>query len=208
MESSRNLISTIGAQASPTMGDGTRCHIFTHKHVTAGSYKEEIWVDGSTINWIQFIYLRHTSHQFVYKTYKQYIHVNKHKTNKWHWINMYKCCNGGGMTKRRKGKEIWRSASKMLHNFTEKKIDCCLFDIHVLVLMGCLAFVILHNWKEGGKIWRSADKKYYKMSEKKLFDRPELMECFTFVIMHQESKDDLSLKYKLRLLLLLWKHPV
>ena len=25
MESSRNLVSTIGAQASPTMGDGTRC---------------------------------------------------------------------------------------------------------------------------------------------------------------------------------------
>ena len=25
MASSRNLVSTIGAQASPTMGDGTRC---------------------------------------------------------------------------------------------------------------------------------------------------------------------------------------
>ena len=65
---------------------------------------------------------------------------------------MYNCCNGGIMTERRKRKEIWRSASKMIYIFTEKKMYYCLFDILVL------------------------------------------MEYLTFVIMHQESKDDLSLK--------------
>ena len=97
----------------------------------------------------QFIYLRHTSHQFVYKTYKQYIHVNKHKTHKWHWINIYKYCNGRRMTKRRKGKEIWRSASKKCYTIWLRK--CRLLSIWQTYIDGMFGFCDIAWLIEKGK---------------------------------------------------------